>query len=79
MLALDGNAIAGALFELFGREMTTSTGACSHCGARAQMAELRVYVKAPAIVVRCPSCESVLIVLQGPRPYLDGFRLDPMI
>jgi hypothetical protein len=79
MLALDGNAIAGALFELFGREMTTSTGACRHCGARAQMAELRVYVKAPATVVRCPSCESVLIVLQGPRPYLDGFRLDPMI
>ena len=79
MYALDGNAIAGAMFDLFGREMTTSTGACAHCGARAQIAELRVYVKAPSTVVRCPSCGRVVIVLEGPRPYLDGFRLDAMI
>ncbi len=76
MLALDGNAIGGALFELFGREMTASSGACARCGARARMAELRVYVKAPATVVRCPSCDSVVLVVGSPRPYLDGFRLD---
>jgi hypothetical protein len=76
MLALDGNAIGGALFELFGREMTASTGACAYCGAHAQLAELRVYLRAPGSVVRCPRCDSVLIVLGCPRPYLDGFRLD---
>jgi Family of unknown function (DUF6510) len=76
MLALDGNAIAGALHELFGREMTTSAGTCRHCGAHAQMAELRVYLKAPAAVARCPSCASVLLVVGSPIPYVDGFRLD---
>ena len=32
MEALDGNAIAGTLFEHFGTEMTTTIGACAHCG-----------------------------------------------
>ena len=30
---LDGNAIAGDLFEVFGAEMTTAVGTCAHCGA----------------------------------------------
>jgi predicted RNA-binding Zn-ribbon protein involved in translation (DUF1610 family) len=63
MEALDGNAIAGALFEHFGSEMTTVAGACVHCGTVAQIAELKVYVKAPGTVVRCPTCGKVVIVL----------------
>lgn len=63
MDALDGNAIAGRLRNVFGAEMTTATGACASCGAIRQMAELRVYVQAPGTVARCPSCENVVLVL----------------
>lgn len=63
MDALDGNAIAGMMFEAFGTEMTTATGSCTHCRATAQVAELRVYMRAPGAVARCPSCGSVVMVL----------------
>jgi hypothetical protein len=63
MDALDGNAIAGALFDVFGVEMTTATGVCAGCGATAQIGELAVYVRAPGTVVRCRACERVLMVL----------------
>ena len=60
---LDGNAIAGKLFNLFGREMTTVAGACAHCGAVAQIAELRVYAQAPGAVARCRRCGQVVFVV----------------
>ena len=40
MEALDGNAIAGELYTAFGKEMTTASGRCMHCGARSEVAEL---------------------------------------
>jgi Family of unknown function (DUF6510) len=67
MEALDGNAIAGLLLEVFGVEMTTATGTCAHCGAAGQVAELVVYVRAPGTVARCRSCESVLVVIVDVR------------
>jgi DNA-directed RNA polymerase subunit RPC12/RpoP len=70
MEPLDGNAIAGHLLEYFGREMTTAIGACAHCGARGQIAELRVYLCAPGSVVRCPSCGSVVMVIVTVRQEL---------
>ncbi len=63
MEPLDGNAIAGELFDYFGVEMTTVRGSCAHCGAAALIAELRVYSRAPGSVVRCPSCDNVVMVL----------------
>jgi hypothetical protein len=63
MDALDGNAIAGLLFEVFGAEMTTATGVCASCGAVGPVAELEVYLRAPGTVVRCRSCGGVLMVL----------------
>jgi hypothetical protein len=60
---LDGNSIAGKLFNLFGRDMTTVAGACRHCGAVAQIAELRVYSQAPGAVVRCRRCGQVVFVV----------------
>ena len=60
---LDGNAIAGRLFEVFGGEMTTATGVCAHCGATGPVAETVVYLRAPGTVVRCRSCLNVLLVL----------------
>jgi hypothetical protein len=62
MDALDGNAIAGLLFGVFGAETTTATGVCGSCGASSVVAELIVYARAPGTVVRCRSCQSVLMV-----------------
>ena len=59
---LDGNAIGGLLQEVFGTEMTTAASVCGSCGAARQVAELAVYERAPGTVVRCRSCESVLMV-----------------
>jgi hypothetical protein len=67
MEALDGNAIGGALLEIFGAEMTTAAGTCAHCGARAQVAELVVYARAPGTVVRCRSCAGVLMIFVDVR------------
>jgi len=63
MDALDGNAIAGRLVEVFGIEMTTATGTCAHCGASGPVAEVVVYMRAPGVVARCRQCTSVLMVL----------------
>jgi hypothetical protein len=60
--AVDGNAIGGLLIEVFGIEMTTATGACAACGATRVVAELAVYRPGPGTVVRCPSCDAVLMV-----------------
>jgi predicted RNA-binding Zn-ribbon protein involved in translation (DUF1610 family) len=73
MEALDGNALAGSLFEHFGTEMTAARGACAHCESTAEVAELRVYTRAPGSVMRCPSCGNVVIVLVRTR---DALRVD---
>ena len=67
MEALDGNAIAGLLHEVFDAEMTTATGVCASCGASRQVAELVVYVRAPGTVGRCRTCGNVLIVVAEVR------------
>ncbi len=59
--ALDGNAIGGLLIEVFGTEMTAATGTCASCGAVRQVAELVVYQSALGTVVRCRSCDAVLM------------------
>jgi hypothetical protein len=73
MEALDGNAIAGDLFEVFGAEMTTVAGACGHCGAVSMIAELRVYGRCPGAVARCPVCQEIVLVLVAIR---GAIRLD---
>ena len=73
MEALDGNAIGGALFQHFGTDMTTTVGACAHCGTRSQIAELVVYARAPGTVVRCRHCGNVVMVLS---PIRGELRVD---
>lgn len=73
MEALDGNAIAGAMFEHYGVEMTSEFGTCGYCGATAQLAELRVYVCAPGTIGRCPACGNVVIVVVT---ISDALRVD---
>ena len=59
---LDGNAIGGLLASVFGTDMTTAVGTCGSCGAVTMVAELAVYRPGLGTVVRCRSCESVLMV-----------------
>src|ERR1700756_5263483 len=63
MQVLDGNAIGGALFAAFGREMTAVIARCRNCGSASAVAELRVYTRAPGVVARCSSCDAVVMVL----------------
>jgi uncharacterized protein DUF6510 len=70
---LDGNALAGPLGEVFGLDLTVATSWCTGCGARAGVAQLRVYLCAPGLVARCPSCDQVILrLVRAPgRAYLD--------
>lgn len=63
MDALDGNAIAGTLRDVFGTEMTTAVGICAGCGASSYIGEYVVYVGGPGTVVRCRHCDNVAMVL----------------
>ena len=69
---LDGNALAGMLDELFGREMTDRHGCCGHCGSVNALGEVHVYLDAPGSVLRCPSCASVILVIVR---HPDGIRI----
>lgn len=59
---LDGNALGGALIELFGREMTAARACCAGCGSISHLGSLTVYDQAPGDVLRCPQCEAVVLV-----------------
>lgn len=68
---LDGNAVAGALASAFGVEMTTVPGECLHCGTVSVVATLRAYVRAPGVVLRCGTCEGVVLrIVETPRATL---------
>jgi hypothetical protein len=62
MQALDGNAISGILYHVFGREMTMAQAECV-CGARGALAECEVYLGGPGVVVRCRVCHNIVMVL----------------
>jgi hypothetical protein len=63
MDALDGNAIAGMLYQAFGGEMTMAQAECIRCGARGPLAECEVYLRGPGVVVRCRGCHDIVMVL----------------
>jgi Family of unknown function (DUF6510) len=63
---LDGNAIAGQLFEVFGAETTTDVGRCGACGNVALVGELAVYLGL-GTVVRCRRCDNLLMAFVSIR------------
>lgn len=73
-LMLDANATAGLLFEIFGAEMTASPTECVHCGREGEIGTLLAFTQGPGIVLRCSSCENVVIrIVQTPEAiYLDA-------
>ncbi len=58
---LDGNAAGGILQEIFPFEMTLVQATCTGCGATDAIGALAVYMHGMGTVVRCPSCDNVLI------------------
>lgn len=60
-LRLDGNAAAGWLYEIFGREMTTVASTCADCNHVAPLGALLVYASTMGVVMRCPTCEAALV------------------
>ena len=63
-LRLDGNAAAGMLREVFVYDLSAAAGECVSCGAIAQMGGQHLYMQplSPGAVLRCRSCESILMV-----------------
>jgi Zn finger protein HypA/HybF involved in hydrogenase expression len=70
---LDGNAIAGPLAELFAFNVTMAVSTCARCRDTRPIAELRAYMRAPGMVLRCPSCGGVQLrlVQSTERAWLD--------
>ena len=71
---LDGNAIGGVLAALFGGDVTAAPGRCAHCGNVSLIAEMRAYVQAPGRILRCPTCQGVVIrIVETPdATYVDA-------
>ncbi|MGW2239657.1 DUF6510 family protein [Streptomyces sp. NPDC001759] len=60
---VDGNAVAGAMSLALGRDATTIVLECAECGHRHRVAESRVYLRCPGMVVRCPACSACEVLL----------------
>ncbi|WP_432565130.1 DUF6510 family protein [Kineococcus sp. SYSU DK003] len=60
---LDGNAVAGVLAEIFDRDMTDALLRCNGCGVTGSVAGASVVVNDVGSVVRCRSCQAVLLTV----------------
>jgi Family of unknown function (DUF6510) len=58
---LDGNAAAGTLQAIFPFDMTQVEATCTGCGASNPLGATAAYMHGMGTVIRCPSCDTVLI------------------
>lgn len=63
--ALDGNAAAGRLMDIFAVDMTGATVTCEGCGRESVLATLALYGGAVGVVLRCRGCEAVNLRLSN--------------
>jgi hypothetical protein len=63
MTHVDGNAVTAALSLALGADMSTAALQCAACGSEHHVAQCRVYLRCPGIVLRCPDCSGAEIVL----------------
>lgn len=61
-MRVDGNAAAGVLAEIFGRDMSLAVASCARCGNAAEVARCIAYMTSMGIVLRCTECDEVLAV-----------------
>src|SRR5262247_4939917 len=73
-LRLDGNAAAGILSEVFVPDLTTARATCANCGTIRPLGALLVYAHGMGTVMRCPSCDAVVLRVARTRTQL---WLDP--
>ena len=59
-LMVDGNAVAGQLLDVFGRDMTMTVARCANCAREAEMGALMAFTHTPGVVLRCPSCQAAI-------------------
>jgi predicted Zn finger-like uncharacterized protein len=73
MTSLDGNAVAGLLYDAYGEEMTAAVGTCGACGTRFRLADAAVY-QGSGTVLRCPHCghAAMVIIEKGDVPSVDA-------
>ena len=67
-LRLDGNAAAGILSEIFVPDLTAARATCAHCGAIRALGALLVYAHGMGTVMRCPSCDAVVLRVARKTP-----------
>ena len=60
-MRLDGNAAAGALQQVLAFDVTRAVATCAACGSAGELGGSFAYLNAPGVVLRCPSCEAVLL------------------
>jgi hypothetical protein len=58
---LDGNAAAGVLQAIFPFDMTRVRATCTGCGGVNPLGSAAAYMHGMGTIVRCPSCDNVLI------------------
>ena len=74
-LMVDGNAVAGELQQIFGRDLTMAMTRCCVCAADSRLGALLAFVRGPGTVLRCPSCEAVIVrVVETPTGYYVDAR-----
>ncbi|HWZ18902.1 MAG TPA: DUF6510 family protein [Ktedonobacteraceae bacterium] len=72
---LDGNAAGCILQEIFAFEMTLVQTTCTGFGVTNAIGELAVYMHGMGTIIRCPSCDNVLIrVVQAKGHYWLDMR-----
>ena len=58
---LDGNAAGGLLREVFAFDATVAQTTCASCARMVPMGELRLYAIELGAILRCPSCDEVVV------------------
>ena len=69
-LRLDGNAAAGLLAEIFATDLTAARVTCVGCGSTASVGGLHLYAQEMGAVLRCVSCECVVLRASRTRTHL---------
>jgi Family of unknown function (DUF6510) len=73
-MMLDGNGVAGVLYDVFGVDVTAAPAECASCGREGEMGTLLAFTQSPGVVLRCPACEGIMlrIVVTPDAIYLDA-------